>query len=49
LGDEEQKAGYRKTFWEGRDSNGQDVSTGIYFYRIQTRGFSDTKKLLLIR
>jgi len=49
LVDEEQKAGYHKTFWEGRDSNGQDVSTGIYFYRIQTRGFSDTKKLLLIR
>jgi len=49
LVDEEQKAGYHKAFWDGRDGNGKDVSTGIYFYRIQTRGFSDTKKIALIR
>lgn len=48
LVDEEQKAGYYKAFWDGRDGNGQNFSIGIYFYRIQTGGFLDTKKMLLI-
>lgn len=42
LVNEEEKAGYHKAFWDGRNSNGKGVSTGIYFYRIQTNDFSDT-------
>jgi len=49
LVDEEQKAGYHRTLWDGKNGNGQYASTDIYFYRFQARDFSDNKKMLLIR
>ncbi|MGH8004260.1 MAG: FlgD immunoglobulin-like domain containing protein, partial [Limisphaerales bacterium] len=39
-----------KTFkWDGTDQNGVPVSSGIYFYKAQTSGFSETKKMMLIK
>lgn len=35
--------------WDGKDENGQDVSSGVYFYRLETSSFTITKKLLLMR
>jgi len=35
--------------WDGKDQNGHTVSTGIYLYRFECSGFSDMKKMLLIR
>jgi hypothetical protein len=45
-------AGYHRIIWDGTNSNGEHVSTGIYFVRIEsnTNGlFSNTKKLTLIK
>jgi len=49
LVDEEKPAGRYQVSWNGRDEKGEQVSTGIYFYRIKAGGFQGTKKLLLIR
>jgi hypothetical protein len=47
-------AGYYNTkgkaaLWDGRDSYGQEVSSGIYFYNITAGFFSATKKLTIIK
>jgi hypothetical protein len=35
--------------WLGRDDKGRDVSSGVYFYEVTTKGHSQTKKMALIR
>ncbi|MFH2035978.1 MAG: T9SS type A sorting domain-containing protein [Candidatus Zixiibacteriota bacterium] len=35
--------------WYGRNQNGDNVASGIYFYKIKTDQFSDTKKMVLVR
>jgi hypothetical protein len=39
---------YRK-IWDGRDDQGRQVSSGVYFYRLKTRNFHQVKKLVLVR
>jgi hypothetical protein len=39
---------YRIT-WDGRDSRGKEVSSGIYFYRIDSGAFSSTRKMMLVK
>jgi len=35
--------------WKGKDNKNLDVSSGLYFYQIQTEGFRKTGKMLLIK
>ena len=35
--------------WDGRDSNNKQVSSGIYFYKLKTDDFQQTKKMMLIK
>jgi len=49
LVNEHQTAGYKRQAWDGKDDKGQDVSSGIYFYRLQTQDFSDSRKMVLMR
>lgn len=35
--------------WDGTDEQGYNLSSGIYFYRLSTELFVDTKRLVLIR
>ena len=35
--------------WNGKDQNGKLVSSGIYFYKLQTDNYSNTKKMILMR
>lgn len=42
-------AGLTKIAWQGRDGDGRDVPTGVYLYRLEGRGFSETKRMALVR
>ncbi|HDQ00515.1 MAG TPA: T9SS type A sorting domain-containing protein [bacterium] len=44
-----QPAGYYAVRWDGKDSNGQNLTSGVYLYRIQAGSFAAGKKLVLIR
>jgi len=44
-----QKPGKKMYQWDGRDNRGRVVSSGVYFYQLQTSKFLQTKKLLLLK
>jgi poly-gamma-glutamate synthesis protein (capsule biosynthesis protein) len=44
-----QQPGKKIYKWDGKDDGGRVVSSGVYFYKLQTSEFSQTKKLLLLK
>ncbi|MCC7431020.1 choice-of-anchor J domain-containing protein [bacterium] len=42
-------AGNSKVFWNGTNENGKQVSSGIYFYKLKSENFSETKKMVLLK
>ncbi len=49
LVDGEVGAGRHEEVWNGRDDAGRQVPSGVYFYRLQTREFSDSKRMVLLK
>jgi flagellar hook assembly protein FlgD len=49
LVDDDLPSGRYERRWDGRDRFGTGVGTGIYFYRLVGDGFSDTRKMLLLK
>ncbi|UCC79127.1 MAG: T9SS type A sorting domain-containing protein [Candidatus Zixiibacteriota bacterium] len=47
--DKSQLAGEYQIRWDGRDSQGQALSTGIYFYRLRADNFAETRKMILMK
>jgi len=43
------KAGFHKVLWDGRDSSGRSLSSGIYIYRLDVAGKVFVKKLTLMK
>jgi hypothetical protein len=41
--------GAHKVVWDGKNSSGQKVSSGVYFYRLKTPKLVSVKKMLLIK
>jgi hypothetical protein len=46
---EEKPAGHHQVTWNGLDDAGDRVASGVYLYRLTAEGYSETRKLLLIR
>jgi hypothetical protein len=46
---ETKSAGKYSAVWDGRDNNGNSLSTGVYFYRIQAGDYEKTKKMILVK
>ena len=49
LVDSEFDAGYHTVIWDGRNSSGEQVSTGVYFYRLNAGDYSSSKKMTIIK
>ncbi len=49
LVDEDKRVGFYEVVWDGRDNHGQRVVSGLYLYRLEARGFVQTRKMLLLR
>jgi len=43
------RAGESSVIWNGDDDNGNSVSSGIYFYRMKSGTYSNTKKMILMK
>jgi photosystem II stability/assembly factor-like uncharacterized protein len=41
--------GLREFIWFGTDMNGTPLPSGVYFYKLETENFSETKKMILVR
>ncbi len=49
LVDQEMQPGKYSVIWDGRNQNGQDVTSGIYLYRLSTEDSRVTRKMLLLK
>ncbi len=49
LADDRREAGTYQLWWDGRDSQGRDVPSGVYFYRLWAGEFTAMKKMVLLR
>ncbi len=45
----EMEAGIHTVRWSGTDENGNPVASGIYFYRLQSGMFDQTKRMILMK
>jgi hypothetical protein len=41
--------GVHSVTWDGRNAAGNAVATGVYFYRINASGFTESRKMLLLK
>lgn len=49
LVDDDKAAGYYSVTWNSRNSEGREVASGLYFYRISARDFTEIKKMVLVK
>jgi len=47
--DEFVTAGVKRTYWDGKDLNGTEVSSGMYFYRLTAGDFVEMKKMVFMK
>jgi|GEM_PF-2650713 len=46
---EYQTPGYKTVIWDGKNQDGQNLASGVYFYRLNTPASSFAKKMALVR
>ena len=49
LADGRMEAGTREVTWNGAADGGRPAASGVYFYRLTTPSFTDTRKMVLLR
>jgi hypothetical protein len=49
VGGEVSGPGRYERVWDGRDDAGRTVASGVYFYRLDAGGFTETRRMVLIK
>jgi hypothetical protein len=49
LVDSEMNAAYHEIIWNGKDDNGKQVGSGVYFYKMKAEKYTATKKMILMK
>ncbi len=49
LVNEKKDAGYHSIIWNGMDDAGREVASGVYFYKIKSEDFKQTRKCLMLK
>jgi hypothetical protein len=49
LVDGEQSPGFHTARWNGENGNGDRVASGVYLYRLEAEGFTESKKMILLK
>ena len=49
LVDEDLGGGIYSVVWNGRDHNGTEVASGVYFYRTMWSGKAETRRMVLLK
>jgi hypothetical protein len=44
-----QPAGPYQVIWDGKNDQGNDVASGVYFYRMKTDEYVDVKKMVVLK
>ena len=39
----------RAIYWDGKTETGEHVSSGTYFYQIETGGYTETRKMVILK
>ena len=45
----EQRFGYQSVVWDAKNDDGDDVSSGVYFYQIRSSNFNAVGKLVFVK
>ncbi|MDA0745643.1 MAG: Ig-like domain-containing protein [bacterium] len=43
------EAGFHRITWDGKDAHGRSISSGLYFVHMATPGFTDVRKMMLLK
>ncbi len=49
LVNERQTAGYKTVKWDGKDKNGNEVASGVYFYQLKAGDYNAKKRMILLK
>jgi hypothetical protein len=49
LVNEERSSGTQEVIWQGKDSNGRQVASGVYLYKLRTADFVETRRMVLLK
>ena len=42
-------AGIYRATWDGKDKDGKNIGSGIYFYQIKTKNYQQCEKMIMVR
>ncbi|MCK4773496.1 MAG: T9SS type A sorting domain-containing protein, partial [Candidatus Krumholzibacteria bacterium] len=49
IAEDERPTGRYTEVWDGKDGSGRAVSSGVYFYRLETGSLTQTRKMILLK